>query len=50
MAESDPTDITNMDCFYDSAMMNNGDTLTGPDCDVWGTVLAEDSHAEISWC
>jgi hypothetical protein len=26
-------------------MMNNGDTLTGPDRDVWGTVLAKDSHA-----
>jgi hypothetical protein len=26
-------------------MVSNGNTLTGPDCDVWGTVLAEDSHA-----
>jgi hypothetical protein len=46
MQDPDPVDVRNMQCFYDSKMMNDGDTLTGPDRDIWGTVLEKDSHSK----
>ncbi|KAH3943296.1 hypothetical protein HBH70_118080 [Parastagonospora nodorum] len=45
MSTPDPADVQNMRCFYDSAMMNHGNTLIGADRDVWGTVLAQNSHS-----
>ncbi|KAF1917578.1 hypothetical protein BDU57DRAFT_528173 [Ampelomyces quisqualis] len=46
MEEPDPVDIRNMQAFYDGASMNHGDTLIGPNCDIWGTILEKDSHSK----
>jgi len=45
MEMPDPVDVRNMQCVYDSAMMNHGNTLIGADRDVWGTVLEDNSHS-----
>jgi hypothetical protein len=44
MQDPDPVDIRNMQCFYDSKMMDDDDTLTGPDREIWGNVLEKGSH------
>ncbi|KAH4116562.1 hypothetical protein HBH47_166270 [Parastagonospora nodorum] len=46
MEMPDSVDVRNMQCFYDSAMMNHGNTLIGADRDIWGTVLEENSHSQ----
>jgi hypothetical protein len=45
MSTPDPVDVRNMQCFYDSAIMNQGNTLIGADRDICGTVLAQNSHS-----
>jgi hypothetical protein len=41
----DMYDLRNMQCFLGSAKMANGGALIGPDSEIWGTLLRENSHS-----